>query len=115
MSSATLGFFVGAIPGIALIVRNMIRFQRVISKAQDVAQAKVALFDFSLSYSQQFDFLLRPRCFIQPRDGPGLIGAKECLLSVRKKTLVRHAFGGLVLFLGALVCSVLATSLWPGH
>ena len=113
MSSATLGFFVGAIPGLAYIARNMIQFQREVTASQEIVKRNEELFDFYYSHSLQFAFLWNPKSFIRGDDGPGTRAAKEHLLLVRKRTLFRHAMGGFVLFIGALVCSVVAASLWP--
>jgi hypothetical protein len=55
MSSGALGFFLGAAPGVAYVLRSMVSFQREIAKAQGLARDAGDLFDFHLSFKLKAD------------------------------------------------------------
>ncbi|MGF6710364.1 hypothetical protein QFZ41_001328 [Luteibacter sp. W1I16] len=108
MSSGALGFFLGAAPGLMYLAKNMFGFQRELVAAQDMAREDSDLLDMHFSFALKADYLLRPGNFVRPGDGPGLRRAKLHLLSVRKKFLVRHAIGALLVAVGAFLGTLLA-------
>ncbi|TCV92802.1 hypothetical protein EC912_106141 [Luteibacter rhizovicinus] len=111
MDSGAYGFFLGAAPGLSYIVGNMIQLQRVTAKAQEIARQNGELLDVHFSPSLRVDYLFRPGSFIRPDDGAGLRNAKELLLSVRRKMLIRHALGALMTVIGALIGVVIAIAI----
>ena len=115
VSAGEWGFFLGAAPGVYFIARNMIRFQRVISASEALAWKHGELLDFNLSFSLKADFLLRPARFIKPGDGAALKEAKQNLLSVRRRVLVRHALGGLIMLTGAFIGGFSSVAIARGY
>lgn len=113
MDSGEVGFYLGALPGLTLVLRNMLLARRDVSAAESLARKHGELLDFNYSMQLKSDYLFRPRQFIGTDDGPGLRQAKERLLLVRRRTLVRHAAGGLVTMIGALLGTFISTGLWP--
>ena len=113
MGSGDIGFLLGAIPGLTLSVRNMLRFKRTIGQAETLARARGETLEFSNSVSLKKNFLFSPRSFVDAGDGLGVRQAKEYLLTVRRSTLVGHLVGGSVIMIGAIMGTFLATGLWP--
>jgi hypothetical protein len=108
MSSAELGFFVGAAPGLIYLVKGMAGFQREIVAAQRMAREGGDLLDMHFSFALKADYLLRPGNFVRSTDGPGLRRAKLHLLSVRRKLLATQAIGALMVAVGAFLGTLLA-------
>jgi hypothetical protein len=101
----------GATPGLIYAVRNMQQFHLDIVKAQDMAREGGDLHDIHFSFSLKYDLLLRPRKFIGSGDSAALRDAKQHLLSVKRKVLLRHALGALMTLVGSFVGAVVAVSI----
>ncbi|MET4677158.1 MULTISPECIES: hypothetical protein [unclassified Luteibacter] len=114
MSSSEIGFLVGALPGLTLVVRNMLALRRRVNEAEEIARAEGNFLDFQYSASSmQSDFLFSPGSFIKANDQAGIRRAKEHLLLVRRLTIKRHVVGGIVVMIGAILGTFLATGFWP--
>ncbi|MBB3228503.1 hypothetical protein FHW69_003145 [Luteibacter sp. Sphag1AF] len=109
--SGEIGFFLGAAPGLAYTLWNMIRGQQTANEAKRIAKAHGEFLDFYASSSFGFDYLFRPQQLIGPNDSDGMREAKALLLSIRKQLLRRHALGALFTSLGAFVGVLLAVGL----
>lgn len=103
MSSDTLGFILGAVPGGIYTLSNILRMRRVQSRAVALAREHGEFLDMDSSENQNFDYLLDPGKFIKPNDGPGARRGKELLLSVRNQMLKRHLIGAALLVVGAVL------------
>lgn len=103
MDNGGIGFFLGAVPGAFLVLRNMWRQVRAVAEAQKVAQAKGEYLDYHWNYAEQNDLAFKPDRFIKSGDGPGVREAKEMLLARRDKFFANHIKGGAVIMGGCLV------------
>ena len=103
MDTETIGFFVGATPGAAIVIRNM-WYQRTLQKQiEAVAWEERNWNDTQLGFKQQFNLLFHPEKYVAPNDSPELAKAKQALLSAWPQISRRHWIGGGVLVVGAIV------------
>ena len=103
MDTETIGFFVGAAPGLAIILRNMWHQQTFQKHIETVAWEERSWNDTQLSFKQQFNLLFHPERFVAPSDGPELVTAKQALLSAWPQIRRRHWIGGGVVVIGAII------------
>jgi hypothetical protein len=103
MDTETIGFFVGAIPGVAVILRNMWRLQTLQKQIEAVAWGERSWNDTQLGFKQQFNLLLHPERYVTPNDSPALVKAKQALLSAWPQIRRRHWIGGGVVVIGAII------------
>lgn len=114
MNSGEIGFYVGALPGLVLVFRNMLALRRRINEAEKIASAEGDFLDFNYSASSmKSDFLFRPKAFIKASDRAGIRHAKEHLLLIRRLAIKRHVVGGIVMTIGAFAGTFLASAFWP--
>jgi hypothetical protein len=114
VSSSEIGFLVGALPGLTLVFRNMLALRRRVNEAEAIAMAEGNFLDFQYSASSmQSDFLFSPGSFIKANDQAGIRRAKEHLLLVRGLTIKRHVIGGIVVMIGAIAGTFVASGFWP--
>ncbi|MBB3229178.1 hypothetical protein FHW69_003832 [Luteibacter sp. Sphag1AF] len=109
--SGEIGFFLGAAPGVAYTLWNMIRGQQTMNEAKRIAKAHGEFLDLHASPSLSFDYIYRPGKFIRPNDSDGMREAKALLLSTRKQLFRRHALGALFVGLGIFVGVFLSVGL----
>jgi hypothetical protein len=114
LNSGEIGFYIGALPGLILVFRNMLALRRRVNEAEEIASAEGDFLDFNYSASSmKSDFLFRPGAFIKANDKTGIRHAKEHLLLVRPLAIKRHVIGGVVLMIGAFTGTFLASAFWP--
>ena len=102
MDTETIGFFVGATPGITIILRNMWHQQMLQKQIQAAAWAEQRWSDTQPGFKQQFNLLFHPEKYIAPYDSPALVKAKQALLSAWPQIWRRHWIGGAILVVGAI-------------
>jgi hypothetical protein len=111
MDAAAIGFHLGAIPGVFILLRTQFRYYKAGSEAWDIARAKGEFYDFNWNRDEQYNYSFRSSTFIKPTDGPGTREAKEMLLARRSSLFAALMKGGAIMvggtalgtFLGALV------------
>ncbi|WP_369930990.1 hypothetical protein [Xanthomonas sp. NCPPB 2632] len=114
MNSGEIGFYVGAVPGLTLVFRNMLALRRRINEAEEIASAEGDFLDFNYSASSmKSDFMFRPETFIKASDRAGIRHAKEHLLLIRRLAIKRHVIGGIVVMIGAIAGTFVASGFWP--
>ncbi|WEN14781.1 hypothetical protein PY254_16335 [Rhodanobacter sp. AS-Z3] len=111
MDTATIGLFVGATPGVVIILRNMWYQQTLQKQIQAVAWEEQNWNATQLGFRQQFNLLFHPEKYVSPSDGPAMVKAKQALLSAWPQIRRRHWIGGGVLVLGAILGVVVGVAL----
>lgn len=103
MDTGTIGFFVGATPGITIILRNVWHQQVLQKQIQAIAWEERNWNNTQPDFRQQFNLLFHPERYIAPDDSPALVQAKQALLSAWPQIRRRHWIGGGVLIVGAFM------------
>jgi hypothetical protein len=116
MDTETIGFFVGATPGLVIVLRNMWHQQSLQKQIKAVAWEERSWNDTQLGFKQQLNLLFHPERYIAPSDSRAMVTAKQALLSVWPQIRRRHWIGGGVLVIGAVIgvaVGVVLAQLWP--
>lgn len=100
MDLGFFGFLVGAAPGFSYVLIIMFRIRQMQAKAREIARQRGEFLDFDSSENQSYDFLLNPKNFIKPADGPGVRSGKSLLLSIRDKMWKRLWIGVILMIVG---------------
>ncbi|UPG87605.1 hypothetical protein L2Y94_09710 [Luteibacter aegosomatis] len=100
MDLGLFGFLVGGAPGFSYVLTTMFRVRQAQAEAQKVARQHGEFLDFDSSENQSYDFLLNPRNFIKPSDGPGVRRGKNLLLAIRDKMWKRLWIGVILMIVG---------------
>ena len=103
MDTETIGFFVGAAPGIVIILTNMWRQQTLQKQIEAIAWKDRSWEDTQFGFKQLFNLLFHPERYIAPNDSPALVEAKQALLSAQPQIRRRHWIGGGVVVIGAVI------------
>lgn len=103
MDTETIGFLIGAAPGMAILLWNMRRQQVLRKKIEAVAWEERSWNDTQLGFKQQLNLLFHPERYVEPNDSPALVEAKQALLSAWPQIWRRHWIGGGVLVVGAVI------------
>jgi hypothetical protein len=111
MDTGTIGFFVGAAPGVAIILKNMWYQQTLQKQIQTVAWDEKNWNDTQLGFKQQSNLLFHPERYISPSDSPAMVKAKQALLSAWPQIRRRHWIGGCVLVVGAIIGVAISVAL----
>ena len=103
MDTETIGFFVGAAPGLAIILRIMWHQQTFQKHIETRAWEERSWNDTQLGFKQQFNLMFRPERYVAPSDGPALVTAKQALLSAWPQIRRRDWIAGGVVVIGAII------------
>jgi hypothetical protein len=103
MDTETIGFFVGAAPGTAILFRNMWHQHTLQKQIEAVAWQERSWSDTQLGFKQQFNLLFHPERYVTPDDSPALAQAKQALLNAWPQIRRRHWIGGGVVVAGAII------------
>ena len=111
MGYGEAGFLLGALPGLALVLRNMWQ-RRVLQKhIEAVAWKERDWNNTQLGYGQQAKLITKPQCYIDPDDSPEIVKAKEALITALPKLWRRHWAGGAIMFLGAIAGTIIGSNI----
>ncbi len=103
MDSAGIGFLLGAVPGVFLVLRNMLGHVRAVAKAKKIVQDRGERFDYNEDLSAMNGFSFNSSEFVKSTDGPGVREAKGMLLARRDKFVSNHIKGLFATTGGALI------------
>ena len=103
MDTETIGFFIGAAPGVAIILGNMWHQQTLQRQIEAVAWEERSWNDTQLGFKQQFNLLFHPERYVAPNDSPALVKAKQALLTAWPQIRRRHWIGGGVAVIGTII------------
>jgi hypothetical protein len=111
VGNETIGFLVGVLPGVAIVVRNMWHVRTLQKQIESVAWKERCWNDTQLGFKQQFNLLFHPERYIDPNDSPSLVGAKQALLSAWPQVVRHHWIGAGVVLAGGIMGIVLGVVL----
>lgn len=114
MSAGEYGFFLGVAPGVIYTFWNLASIQKTLRKAQDMARDGGEVLDINTSPSIRFNYIFRPEQFVRSQDGDAVRRAKSLLLSVRRRSIRRHALGAVLIVTGGFVGVAIAIGIAPG-
>ncbi|QNP40201.1 hypothetical protein [Lysobacter solisilvae (ex Woo and Kim 2020)] len=101
MSYGEAGFLLGALPGAAMVVRNM-WYGRSLQKRVEAVAWKEHAWNDTLNRSEKRFLMSDPGPYIGPNDSPEMVKAKRELLAALPGFRRRHWICGGIMFAGAL-------------
>ena len=111
MSYGEIGFLLGALPGVGLILRNMWQGRSLQKRVEAVAWKDHDWNDTQLSHEQQLRLMTNPQRYIDSDDSPEMVEAKKQLIAALPAFWWRHWTGGAVVFAGAITGTVIGNSI----
>lgn len=111
MSCSSLGFFVGAVPGIILLIVNAMKARGIYKRATQLALQQRKQFSFFWGPKDSFNFAFNPKALIESADEGELLEEKRKILSYRRAFFLRSFIAGIVLFGGALTGAIAWTAM----
>ncbi|QDE40896.1 hypothetical protein FIV34_17605 [Luteibacter pinisoli] len=90
MDNGGIGFLLGAVPGVAFALRNMLWWVRSVAEARKMVQERGERFDVRDDISATSGLIFKALESIRASDGPAVREAKEMLLARRDKFYANH-------------------------